>query len=417
MTREPDGTFARLVEQGVRAYQHTQRLKLIGMTVAYIAEAAAIGVSTLDSWRSQKARRIPHDYHVLGRFASVCVKAAPELGEEWVRSLFLAAGMAGYCEQALDEIFEREPRTLHDDIEGADTAESGTEDTSENSMRAAHCGIVPQLPDTYVVRQEYVSELKSRIQAIRDTGGCISIVGMTGIGKTVLMTAIGQDPAVEALFPEGAHWVEADKADDSLDLLRRIATSIGCSLPEGDLTLHDGLHVLQARLEGRHILLLVDDVNDLAMAQALRRLGSTMAIVVTTRRRRVAVASTDAGHDPITIGRMSEEQACELARRTAPVPDAERATADHVLGVLGYHPHAVVTTASAARTLGMSWTEIDAADSIQLGTTEATAICSTGCTAAYGHRWRTTGRTWMQSAVRRWTSCPAYRPSSPSMHH
>ncbi len=110
MTQEPDGTFARLVEQGVRTYQHSQRLRLIGMTVAYIAEAAAMGASTLDSWRSQKVRRIPHDYHVLKRFASVCVRAAPELGEEWVRSLFLAAGMAGYCEQALDGIFEKEQR-------------------------------------------------------------------------------------------------------------------------------------------------------------------------------------------------------------------------------------------------------------------------------------------------------------------
>ncbi len=73
----PQTRFATLVDQGVRAYQRAQQLKLLEQTKQYLAEAVGIGVSTLESWRKA---RYPRDYTVLLRFAATCIEVAPELG-------------------------------------------------------------------------------------------------------------------------------------------------------------------------------------------------------------------------------------------------------------------------------------------------------------------------------------------------
>ena len=60
--------FAALVEQGIRAYQHAEDLRLIGMADQYIAEAIGVGASTVNSWRRGRTTR---RYDDLTRFAAV----------------------------------------------------------------------------------------------------------------------------------------------------------------------------------------------------------------------------------------------------------------------------------------------------------------------------------------------------------
>ena len=109
--RGPRTEFAQLVDQGVRAYQHAQKLKLLGQAVQYLSGAVGIGRSTLESWRQA---RYPRDYTILLSFAAVCVNASPELGIDWVRDLFRAGEMAAYASLAMQQIFG-ETQQLNDE--------------------------------------------------------------------------------------------------------------------------------------------------------------------------------------------------------------------------------------------------------------------------------------------------------------
>lgn len=100
--RGPRTEFAQLVDRGVRAYQHAQKLKLLGQAELYLAGAVGIGRSTLESWRLAS---YPRDYTILLRFAAVCVDASPELGVDWVQDLFRAGEMAVYGTLAVQQIF------------------------------------------------------------------------------------------------------------------------------------------------------------------------------------------------------------------------------------------------------------------------------------------------------------------------
>lgn len=110
--RGPRTEFAQLVDRGVRAYQHAQKLKLLGQAEVYLAEAVGIGRSTLESWRQA---RYPRDYTILFRFASVCVDASPELGVDWVQDLFRAGEMAVYSTLAVQQIFGETQQPNGDD--------------------------------------------------------------------------------------------------------------------------------------------------------------------------------------------------------------------------------------------------------------------------------------------------------------
>jgi hypothetical protein len=364
--QKPDNTFAYLVDQGVRAYKYANRLELLGMAVDYVAEAAAIGVSTLDAWRSKKTARVARDFRSLTRFAKVCVQAAPELGEEWVRSLFLESNMAGYGDQAIGEIFGKQEIGLsgHGDVTG-ELATPSREQTSNpperNKRLTTRLNTVPCLPSHYIARATYLDGLKPRVLATRDSGGCIPIVGMTGIGKTTLMTALGHDPQIRDRFPGSVHWFQPGQEKDALAFVERIAAVLGYILPQSLRTIRGVIEAIRAHLGEKRVLLLVDDVSNLGQVEVLKELRPAIVVVFTTRRSHIAASVCGSSQDLIHVGKMTEIEAREMISAIRSVPEEQRGAAEAIARLADYHPCALATLASAARTLEMTWTDIAAA--------------------------------------------------------
>lgn len=349
LTVDTQATFADLVEQGVRAYMHASELHYITQGVQYIAEEALMGSSTLDSWRSKTTPRFPRDYETLQRFASVCLKAAPELGETWLTNLFREAGMAGYRDQALAKIL-RIQRILPKFAPRSGDFEAG--------RRINITGTIPALPDYYVPRQAKLEALKALALGQGKTGGWIAILGMTGVGKSTLLAALGYDATIQATFAENVRWFEVRQSTTPQRLAQRIAQAFGQELPKDSDAVADMVAALRRTLPDGPILLLLDNVVDPAIISPLHALGPQVMVVVTIRTVQDAAALRVPEKAWITIGELEPAEAWALVEQIAPVAEEQREAAQTVLALLEYHPYITVVAASAALTLKLAWTEI-----------------------------------------------------------
>ncbi len=348
-TADTQATFANLVEQGVWAYMQALGLRYISQGVQYIATEALMGSSTLDSWRSKTTPRLPRDYETLQRFARVCLEAAPELGETWLTDLFRAAGMAGYRDQALAEIFTSQHTT---------TGSAISSESLNTERRLNIAGTVPDLPDYYIYRHAKLDALKALLLARRDTGGWVAILGMTGVGKSTLLAALGHDMEIQAAFAGNVRWIELRQSTTILWLVQRIAKTFGQELPDGNEDNADIIVALRALLPSQPILLLLDNVANPAVIAGLRTLGPQVVVVVTLRAVQDVAALRIPEKAWVTIGELEPDEALALVQQIAPISEAQRPTVQALLALLEYHPYITVVAASAVLALGLDWVEI-----------------------------------------------------------
>ncbi|MFN2284474.1 MAG: NB-ARC domain-containing protein, partial [Anaerolineae bacterium] len=338
--------FATLADQGIRAYQQAQGLKQIGMAEQYIAEAISVGQSTVNGWRRGRTTR---RYDDLKNFAAVCLRAAPELGEQWVIDLFRAADMARYCEQALADIYGAEQAIAKPTPRSTGFAEG---------QRINIAGTVPALPTYYVRRRTKLKALQRLTLAQRDAGGWIAILGMTGAGKSTLMTALGHDPGIQTAFAGNVRWFEVRQTTTTHSLAQRIAQAFDQVLPEGGGTDADVVACLQRVLPNAPLLLLLDNVANPAVVAPLQALHPHVVVVVTVRAVQDAAALDVPKKAWVTIGELDPEEAWELVEHISPVEEEQSAAAQMVLQMLEYHPYITVLAACAALTFKLQWNEI-----------------------------------------------------------
>ncbi len=348
-TADTQVAFVDLVEQGVLAYMQALGLRYITQGVQYIATEALMGVSTLDSWRSKTNPRLPRDYETLQRFARVCLEAAPELGETWLTDLFRAAGMAGYRDEALAAIFPSQPTTT----------ESAIGSESLNTERRLNiAGTVPDLPVYHINRHAKLDALKALIMARRNTGGWVAILGMTGVGKSTLLAALGRDMEIRAAFAGNVRWIELQQSTTTLWLMQRIAKTFGQELTYADEANADIIVALRALLPSQPILLLLDNVANPAVVASLRTLGPQVVVVVTLRAVQDVAALRIPEKAWLTLGELEPDEALTLAQKIAPISEAQRPTVQALLALLEYHPYITVVAASAVAALRLDWAEI-----------------------------------------------------------
>ncbi len=340
----PNGSteFAELVEQGVRAYMHAQGLRYVTQGVQFIAEEALMGSSTLDSWRSPKAARLPRDYQTLRQFAAVCLKSAPELGQPWLTALFRAGGMAGYRDQALAEILGIAPDST---ITAALSA----------PQSATYLGLPPALPGYHVARHGELAQLKDLVLAGRTQKAGIAVVGMAGVGKSTLMAALAHEAEIQAAFPGGIAWFEIKQGMQPAALARQIAQVWQADWPDSVTTPQAAQAALRAALPGSPVLLLLDNVTEAATVQALLNLQAPVVSVLTTRTLVVPTALRIPEAARVKVSELTPAEAWTLLEQFAPVPEAEREAAQASLTLLAYHPYAIQLTAGATQALQMSW--------------------------------------------------------------
>ncbi|WP_280382751.1 ATP-binding protein [Nocardia wallacei] len=193
----------------------------------------------------------------------------------------------------------------------------------------------------------------TELQRIVDAAGPGQVVsihtidGMPGVGKTALVTRAAHELATE--FPDGRYFVElhahtpGQTAADPADVLARLLTGLGVDPRSLPATLEGRRDLWLDRVNGKRILLVLDDARDHAQVEPLLPAGGGCLTLVTSRRRLVALDGAVAVPLDVLAPDAAVELFLALAHRT-PTETDSIAVAE-VVRRCGFLPLAIVLLA------------------------------------------------------------------------
>ncbi|MFF1837357.1 BTAD domain-containing putative transcriptional regulator [Streptomyces sp. NPDC058231] len=249
------------------------------------------------------------------------------------------------------ELSQLQQRILRADEELAHTADEPS---------AAPAAVRPaQLPATvpdFTGRASFVRELGNRLATAEGSVMAVSaLAGIGGVGKTTLAVHVAHQARPH--FPDGQLYVDlqgagarAAEPETVLGAFLRALGTADSAIPD---TLDERAALYRSTLDGRRILVLLDNAHDAAQIRPLLPGTAGCAALVTSRVRMVDLA----GAHLVDLDVMSPEEALQLFTRI--VGDervgSERKAALDVVAACGFLPLAIRIAASrlAAR---RTWT-------------------------------------------------------------
>lgn len=193
-----------------------------------------------------------------------------------------------------------------------------------------------RLPRDYVARPALLAAARAALLA--EAAAPVVLWGMAGVGKTVLATALGRDPAVRQAFWDGVLWATLGPAPDVPERLLAWCRLLG--LPTaGPLTVPQLQQLIAGRLAepGRRYLLVLDDVWTPEVADLLPTPEPPHGLLITTRDRQLVAAWPGSRLSEVPVMSAGEGGALLGLSGGSPAP----AVADEVLALVERHPLAV----------------------------------------------------------------------------
>jgi hypothetical protein len=218
---------------------------------------------------------------------------------------------------------------------------------------------VPALPPKYLQRKEVLKRLKEKIldapgQKMGTIGSQppIGLVGMGGVGKSVLAIAIARDDEVRGKFPDGVIWLTLGKNVTVTEKQIELIQVLGLP-PMNFKNWEEGRAQLSMLTVERAYLIILHDVWEETDAEAFTRLGTGCRLLVTTRNRRVL---EKIGAEVFQLDVLTPQEALELLTSHVEQPiEALPPEAVEVAKFCGYLPLALASFGSLIRTGRFTW--------------------------------------------------------------
>ncbi|MFJ3976372.1 AfsR/SARP family transcriptional regulator [Streptomyces sp. NPDC090021] len=219
--------------------------------------------------------------------------------------------------------------------------------TDRTRVGAGH-PVPTQLPPDaadFVGRTEQTAWATALLEKVRNplrTAPPIGVIsGRSGTGKTALAVHVGHRTA--ALFPDGQLFVDLRASDSepvrTADALARLLRALGVDPQTPARDEEDLLGLYRTHIARRRVLLVLDNAVSEALLRPLLPPGGGSAVLVTARRRLVALEG--AAH--LDLGVPSQTEALDLLARVAgptrPALDPDRAA--EIVALCGRLPLAV----------------------------------------------------------------------------
>ncbi|MGB3293761.1 MAG: NB-ARC domain-containing protein, partial [Phormidesmis sp.] len=212
-----------------------------------------------------------------------------------------------------------------------------------------------KLPANYVPRPEPFEAVKTVLLKEATTTNTLvvsAILGLGGIGKSVLAAALAADPEIQQRFPDGTLWVTLGQNPDLLPMLGDWIQALG-DYNYKPLTPEAASAHLRTLLYDRQMLLVVDDVWNPVHLDPFRVGGAGSCVLVTTREAKI----TDAQKYDLDV--MTHDQAMALltSKFGTALTEEEAQQAGAFAKRVGYLPLAL-ELATAQIEEGLTWEEL-----------------------------------------------------------
>jgi hypothetical protein len=180
----------------------------------------------------------------------------------------------------------------------------------------------PPPPPVFIGRDDAVDHVTQllAIDPRRASRENITVVsGLPGIGKTSLVSFIGNDPEIGRRFKDGVLWVSLEQKPNIVSEMAKWGRALGSEEILRAPTVKDATAQLARLLSSRRMLLIVDDVWDAGHANAFTdAAGEQCSVMVTTRLPKVALALTTDREHSYNLPLLTEEYALQLLRILVP---------------------------------------------------------------------------------------------------
>lgn len=204
------------------------------------------------------------------------------------------------------------------------------------------------LPDYYIRRETaFQSVVDSLINQRNNLAAISAVQGMAGIGKSVLAEAVLAACDVRRAFPDGLIRLEVGDSPDYAYLQRRLAEHLGLDTSTFDSNYEGNRDRLKRLLEGKRLLILLDNVWDAKAVEAFRLGLSGCTVLFTTRKERIATAL---GATLTPLGVLSAAEGSALILKLTGFPAEALVANDQTAGTLA----AQIGTTLRGHTLAIS---------------------------------------------------------------
>ena len=212
-------------------------------------------------------------------------------------------------------------RRLIHGIQGTAPGPSGSGGGTPPASISYRC--MAQPPEGFIHRSEYEKVFEALChkygmpQASHSVGITTALRGAGGFGKTALAQAICFDERIRQHYPDGILWTTMGESLDPENRLSRILDLIRWwtdTEPPGFKDLEAAGAKLREILNGRRVLVVLDDVWSPADVAPFRGLGNGSAVLITTRDRQTLPANSI----PVDVDAMAPREAVSLLRSELP---------------------------------------------------------------------------------------------------
>jgi len=214
-------------------------------------------------------------------------------------------------------------------LQGPDDAARPTKATERATRElvssSAYTATPPAVPEIFLGRDDDLTELKRRLRILGPQSDSASVQVLTalrgwpGIGKTAMATVLAHDKDIERAFPDGVLWTSLGQSPSVLIELGNWGRALGTDEILKAATIREATSLLSARLSGKRLLLIVDDVWEVAHVIPFRQLQvSNSALLITTRQPGVVDGLSLNSDSVYNLPALTEERAVELLEVLAP---------------------------------------------------------------------------------------------------
>ncbi|MET9532196.1 BTAD domain-containing putative transcriptional regulator [Streptomyces sp. NPDC006649] len=230
-----------------------------------------------------------------------------------------------------------------------------TRDCEPVPVLPAPAQLPPDIPD-FTGRAAAISEIRTLLTTPgRRTLTAVAVAGMGGIGKTSLALHIAH--GVRHAYPDGQLYADLRGNDDSPAepgiVLTGFLLSLGIAAQAVPDALDDRCKLLRSTLDGRRVLIVLDNARDAAQVQHLIPGSVGCGVIVTSRSRLFGLPLTD----QLSLDTFRPDEALSLLGTVIGHErlDAERAEGLELARLCGFLPLAIriVATKLASR---QGWT-------------------------------------------------------------